>query len=105
MEVNGEPCTGEDISSKLEDKDVQDGRRFDTERDTFACLEDTIDTEAPRRKNSRATKARSDVSFACGCSRRRLAVCEGGTLVCSGRLGIDVNYRKTSAKPWIDPRP
>ena len=41
MEVNGEPCTGEDISSKLEDTDVQDGRRFDTERDTFACLEDT----------------------------------------------------------------
>ena len=40
LEVNGEPCTGEDISSKLEDKDVQDGPsrtgRFDAERVLFA---------------------------------------------------------------------
>ena len=24
LEVNGEPCSGEDISSKLEDRDVKD---------------------------------------------------------------------------------
>ena len=40
LEVNGEPCTGEDISSKLEDKDVQDGPsrtgRFDAECVPFA---------------------------------------------------------------------
>ncbi|CAE7428538.1 unnamed protein product [Symbiodinium natans] len=60
LEVNGEPCSGEDISSKLEDRDVKDIR---------------LTVKRPEERTLVLHKP--------------------------GRLGIDVNYRKTSAKPWI----
>mmetsp|Transcript_30405 Transcript_30405/g.68244 ORF Transcript_30405/g.68244 Transcript_30405/m.68244 type:complete len:214 (+) Transcript_30405:81-722(+) len=60
VEVNGQPCTGEDIASKLDEENAQDVQ---------------LTLKRPEERTVVLQKP--------------------------GRLGIDVNYRKTSLKPWL----
>ncbi|CAE7219084.1 unnamed protein product [Symbiodinium pilosum] len=60
VEINGAPCTAEDIASRLEDREAKEVR---------------LTISRPQERTVVLRKP--------------------------GRLGIDVNYRKTSVKPWI----